>query len=400
MRKNQPFTFYEFFAGGGMVRAGLGRNWQCLFANDIDAKKSAAYLTNWGDRELVTKDVRDIDTDDLPGDPDLVWASFPCQDLSLAGKGAGLNGQRSGVFWPFWRLFRKLNARNRKPRILVLENVCGALTSHGGLDFAAIAAAFAKENYRFGALVMDASGFVPQSRPRLFIVAVPARTPLDPALIGTGPNPHWRTKALCSAHARLPDRTQGFWIWWNIPTPTPRTLQLADVIETGGTDFPWHTPHETARLLEMMSPANEAKVKAAGLAGYPSYGAIYRRTRTDESGRRMQRAEVRFDGMAGCLRTPAGGSSRQVIVVVEGETVRSRLISSREAARLMGLPDQYKLPANYNDAYHLAGDGVVVPVVRHLAKHLLEKILNFSSREIDERAIATSRDSSIGIPRS
>ena len=100
-------------------------------------------------------------------------------------------------------------------------------------------------------------------------------------------------------------------------------------------------------------------------------GALYRRTRNG-----VQRAEVRFDDVAGCLRTPAGGSSRQLILVVEKGKVRSRLISSRETARLMGLPDEYRLPENYNEAYHLTGDGVVVPVVRFIAEHILEPILD------------------------
>ena len=92
-------------------------------------------------------------------------------------------------------------------------------------------------------------------------------------------------------------------------------------------------------------------------------GTVYKRTRVDEVGRKVQRAEIRFDDIAGCLRTPAGGSSRQVIVVVDGDRVRSRLISPRETARLMGLRDDYELPTNYNEAYHLTGDGVAVPVV-------------------------------------
>jgi DNA (cytosine-5)-methyltransferase 1 len=100
-------------------------------------------------------------------------------------------------------------------------------------------------------------------------------------------------------------------------------------------------------------------------------GTIYRRTRNGH-----QRAEVRFDGLAGCLRTPGGGSSRQTIIVVKGDSVRSRLLSAREAARLMGLTDSYKLPARYNDAYHLAGDGVAVPVVAHLKQHLFNPILS------------------------
>jgi hypothetical protein len=81
--------FYEFFAGGGMARAGLGDGWKCLFANDFDYKKGETYRKNWGDKELRTLDVGKLRTSDLPGSADLAWASFPCQDLSLAG-GAGI----------------------------------------------------------------------------------------------------------------------------------------------------------------------------------------------------------------------------------------------------------------------------------------------------------------------
>ena len=104
-------------------------------------------------------------------------------------------------------------------------------------------------------------------------------------------------------------------------------------------------------------------------------GGVYKRTRPDSNGNKRQRAEIRFDKVAGCLRTPGGGSSRQTIMVVEGSSTRSRLLSPREAARLMGLSDDYILPARYNDAYHVAGDGVCVPVVRYLANCLLEPIL-------------------------
>ncbi len=125
----------------------------------------------------------------------------------------------------------------------------------------------------------------------------------------------------------------------------------------------------------MMSDVNREKVNEAKSAGRRIVGAIYKRTRRDEVGRKVQRAEIRFDDIAGCLRTPAGGSSRQVIMVVNGKSVRSRLISPRETARLMGIPDSYALPSNYNEAYHLTGDGVAVPVVRHLARHIFEPLL-------------------------
>jgi DNA (cytosine-5)-methyltransferase 1 len=143
--------YYEFFAGGGMARAGVGSHWTCLFANDIDPKKAFSYATNWGEQQVVVKDVAGLKSADLPGIADLVWASFPCQDLSLAGMGAGLDGDRSGTFWPFWNLMAALRVEKRAPRMIVLENVKGALTSHGGRDFAAIGAALTSANYRFGA---------------------------------------------------------------------------------------------------------------------------------------------------------------------------------------------------------------------------------------------------------
>ena len=164
--------FYEFFSGAGMARAGLGNQWRCLFANDIDRKKAATYGRNWGAESLLCGDVKDVTADDLSGYADLAWASFPCQDLSLAGSGAGLSGERSGTFWPFWRLMLQLVHESRAPSIIVLENVCGALTSHGGKDFETICRALRDGGYRVGPLVVDAALFVPQSRPRLLIVAV------------------------------------------------------------------------------------------------------------------------------------------------------------------------------------------------------------------------------------
>ena len=98
--------FFEFFAGGGMARMGLGPNWNCLFANDFDRKKAQSYKDNWGADVLKFADVRHISVSDLPSQADLVWGSFPCQDLSLAGGGAGLKGDRSGTFWPFWDVIK------------------------------------------------------------------------------------------------------------------------------------------------------------------------------------------------------------------------------------------------------------------------------------------------------
>ena len=369
------FDFFEFFAGGGMVRAGLGANWRCRFANDFDTKKSAVYRRNWRDGALKTADVRALTTKDLPGAVDLAWASFPCQDLSLAGGGAGLKGDRSGTFWPFWSLMKDLIAEGRPPRIIALENVCGTLTSHEGKDFAAICSNFEKAGYVFGAVVIDAALFVPHSRPRLFMIGVHGDVEIPAALVQGTASPLWHTRGLRTALDSTSAKVRRNWIWWSLPEPERRNTTFADLVEDNPSGVEWHTPSETRRLVGMMSDVNRAKLEVAKGAKRRLVGTIYKRTRFDDAGRKVQRAEIRFDDVAGCLRTPMGGSSRQTIMLIEGKKVRSRLLSPREAARLMGLPEEYELPANYNEAYHIAGDGVAVPVVRFLAANIFEPIL-------------------------
>ncbi|MHB8286020.1 MAG: DNA cytosine methyltransferase [Caulobacteraceae bacterium] len=304
-----------------------------------------------------------------------MWGSFPCQDLSLAGVGAGLKGERSGTFYPFWDVVRALKADGRAPKVIAVENVCGTLTSHGGKDFEAICKTFADAGYRFGSLVINADLFVPQSRPRLFVIGVRSDVAIDPALLSPAPLAPFHTRGLCRAVDSLPPTLRSKALWWNLPTPSHRVMTFADEIEEAPTSVAWHTPAETQQLLAMMSPVNMAKVNSAMRAGRRMVGGVYKRTRLDELGVKVQRAEVRFDDVSGCLRTPAGGSSRQLILVIDGKRVRSRLISARETARLMGIPDEYKLPKSYNEAYHLTGDGVVVDVVRHLALHVFEPLI-------------------------
>ncbi len=366
------FAFQEFFAGGGMVRAGLGDGWTCQFANDVDLAKAATYRDNWGPVGLHVGDVRALTPGDLPGQADLAWASFPCQDLSLAGQGRGLGGERSGTFHAFWSLMTALGDLGRGPRIVAIENVCGTLTSRGGQDFVAICRTFAEAGYRFGALVIDAALFVPQSRPRLFIVGVRDNLPVPDHMIAGEPVAVFHTPALSRAIAGLPTEVAERALWWAMPVPPRREAILADLID----DTTWHTPEQTDALLELMSPLHRTRIAQALEQGGLHVGSVFRRTRADGRGGRVQRAEVRFDGMAGCLRTPSGGSSRQSIVVIENGLARSRLISPRETARLMGLNDGYRLPSGSSRAYHLTGDGVVVPVVRHLARHLFEPILD------------------------
>ena len=297
-------TFYEFFAGGGMARAGLGPNWTCTFANDFDEMKANVYRANWGGDHLVVEDVAKIATAQMPGQADLAWASFPCQDLSLAGSYAGIGHPsqkeqtRSGTFWPFWGHMRRLEDEGRGPRIIALENVYGVLRSQGGNDFKAIASALSGGNYRFGALVIDAARFLPQSRPRVFVIGVRRDMVVPVGLTADTPQAVWHPKALCEAFNILTDEAKRKWLWWNPPTPEPRRMHFKDIVTDQPQGVRWHTQAETETLLAMMTDLNRQKVEAAKRSGVRAVGGVYKRTRV-EGDARMQRAEVRFDDVAG-----------------------------------------------------------------------------------------------------
>jgi DNA (cytosine-5)-methyltransferase 1 len=259
------------------------------------------------------------------------------------------------------------------------------LTSHGGKDFEFLVASLADAGYSAGALIIDAVHFLPQSRPRLFVIGLFGnRAPGET----TAAAPNGCPTCLLSAHARLPAALREQWIWWNLPVPQSTPPTFESILEPDFTAA-WHSPQQTAHILSLMSPLHRGKLAAAQRAGERIAGTVYRRTRHG-----VQRAEVRFDRIAGCLRTPAGGSSRQAVILVEGDRVRTRLLSAREAARLMGFPDSYPLPARYNDAYHLFGDGVAVPVAAWLSERLLLPLLSkevrpASTPPVDTKYFAT-----------
>ena len=356
-----------------MASEGLGADWHCLLANDICPKKGRSYAANHGEGSLHVGCISELDADEIGQAPDLAWASFPCQDLSLAGTMSGLDGNRSGAFWPFWALMKQLGEKQRRPRVIALENVPGLLSTNGGKDFVELVTALTGGGYRVGSIVLDAQSFVPQSRKRVFILAFSQDT--EPPYSQAFPSEQWHPDALLRATDKFDTATASRWLWLNPPLPREGADSLADIIEDQPRGVTWHSEEKTAQLLEMMDETNRTKLNQAMLSSDLVVGAIYKRTRPDKKGGKIQRAEIRFD-VAGCLRTPGGGSSRQIILVGTDGGIRTRLLSPREAARLMGLPEKYILPENYNEAYHLLGDGVVVPAVDFIAQNLIEPALS------------------------
>ena len=112
-----------------------------------------------------------------------------------------------------------------------------------------------------------------------------------------------------------------------------------------------------------------------------SYGTVFRRVRY---GRSM--AELRTDGVAGCLRTPRGGSGRQILFVAGRNRYAVRLLTPRECARLMGA-DDFRITVSLNQALFGFGDAVCVPVVRWIAENYLTPVW----KELNAKEIAKER---------
>ena len=354
-------SFLEFFAGSGLVAEGLKDYFYAAWANDISVKKAEVYAANHGVEHFQLGSITDVSGNSLPRSA-LSWASFPCQDLSLAGLAGGINAARSGLVWEWLRVIDELEAQ---PPVLVAENVLGLVSSAGGSNYRALHQALVARGYVVGAMVIDAERFIPQSRPRVFVVAVLAGIALPQSVVGVAPN--WlHPDPICKAAAGL-ER----WVWWAMPEPPKRQLQLSDIIQW---DAAFANAAIDARNISLIAPRHRKYLDLV-----PSKKAFaapgYKRTRNGK-----QVLELRFDNLAGCLRTPRGGSSRQVIVIKKNDEIRSRLLTVRETARLMGAPENYQIPGSYNDGYMAMGDAVAVPVVRWLAEHLLVPLVRAHER--------------------
>ncbi len=369
-------TFLEFFAGGGFARMGLGEDWRCILANDWDDKKAEVYKSNWGKSDFIHDDIGSLSAKDIDAVTDLAWASFPCQDVSLAGAGAGLDGKRSGTFWPFWKIILGLIADEKAPSLIVLENVCGMITSRKGHDFDAICNAMAENGYKVGAIVVDAALFLPHSRQRVFVIGV--RKELDvPSELLTETPKYFQSEPLRRIVGEKLSIDPRMWLNWNLTPPINEVGSLQTILEKDDS-VKWDSHEQTCHLLNLMSSTTLKKLRHVRKDGATTIGTVYRRMRTNAQGAKVQRAEIRFDGIAGCLRSPSGGSSKQTVISVAGNDIRTRRLTGREALRLMGVPDHYKTHASENEIYRLAGEGVAVPVVRYLSRMLLEPIIDFN----------------------
>lgn len=337
------YRFHEFFAGSGLVSLGLSSSFKACWANDISERKRRVYAANLDASIFNLGDIAEVVGSDLP-DAQLSWASFPCQDLSVAGKIGGIHSDRSGLVWHWMRIIDELD--NRAPLVVCLENVSGLMSSNNGDDYRYLHEQLSARGYAVGAVLVNASLFVPQSRPRVFVIAT--RGPIPEGM--TSPVATW----LHPGSVAKVGRTIENFVWWTAERPCDRRLEIDQLIED--------VPFDKNAVVSLIPKSHLSKFDASGR----SYATAYRRTRAGK-----QVLELRCDGIAGCLRTPGGGSSKQFLVHRGDRGLEARLLTVREVARLMGAPDSWDLPGSDNDGYFAMGDAVVAPVAEWLGKTFL-----------------------------
>lgn len=369
----RDFTVAEFFAGIGLARLGLeqAKRLKVAWANDIAEKKQEMYLKHFGTVDAAHYEREDIKIiaanpveAGVPQDLDVAWASFPCTDLSLAGERKGLAGEHSGTFWDFAKIIELLGERG--PKVVALENVNGLATSHDGEDLRTLVKELNRLEYSVDVLTLDARRWVPQSRPRLFVIGVkklPKTEDSEKRNIELRPkwlNHIFDADDLKTHRADLPPLP---------PLKSTGWTQLVSRIPESDVEHLWWDKERMARFEGELSDVQQNRVKKLKALGEVVYRTAYRRTRGG-----VPQWEIRNDDIAGCLRTTGGGSSKQAVVRIEKKRLQARWMTPREYASLMGAPD-YKLLDHENQARMGFGDAVCVDAVAWLAVNYLQPLL-------------------------
>lgn len=390
--RSQP-TAAEFFAGMGLVRRAMeadssapGRStrWRTVFANDYDPLKQRLYAATFADTASIWSgaDIRTLAASDIPR-VDLWTASFPCTDLSLAGGRGGIHRGQSGAVWELLRLLKETPPSCR-PAALLFENVTGLLSSRtgeasgrrgeGDTDFHALVRAVNGVGYAVEPLLVDASWFTPQSRPRLYLLAEPigAHPPAD--LDDARSHPA-RPARVLSAMRNAPGLR---WHARPLPPLPNRAATLESIIADPSDDSPlWWGRERAAYFLAQVHPGHQAEARRRIAADAMSHATAFRRVRPcGPGGEKRSVIELRTDGLAGCLRLPKGGSAKQIVFRAGRGRFAVRHMTPAECGRLQGVND-LALPLDGmgagkaggaafspNEALTGLGDAVCVPAAR------------------------------------
>ncbi|HAT1597531.1 TPA: DNA (cytosine-5-)-methyltransferase [Legionella pneumophila] len=338
------FTFIDLFAGIGGIRLGFEEiGGECIFTSEWDRYSQKTYRANFNDHHPVVGDITKVDTDLIP-DHDVLLAGFPCQPFSLAGvskknslgRAHGFECNTQGTL--FFDVERIIAAK--KPKAFLLENVKNLKSHDGGKTFAVIMETLKKKlGYHVHTMIIDANGFVPQHRERIFIVGFKENMPFS---------------------------------WDKLNRPARGTVLMKDILhpEDGSeTAEPPYTAGKKAivnkdfiltdrlwNYLQAYKEKHEAKGNGFG------FGLT-----TGEDTARTLSARYHKDGSE--------------ILIHRGKNKNPRRLTPRECARLMGYPDSFVIPVSNTQAYRQFGNSVVVPVIQEIAKIMKPHIQEMTSRK-------------------
>lgn len=422
-----PLTAISLFTGVGGFDLGLDRaGFRPVLLCEFDAWKHTVLAHHWP--EVPIHD--DVRTLDAPPSADIVHGGFPCQDVSIAGKRAGLAGGRTGLFWDALRVVDAV-----QPRAVLLENVPGLLSSNGGRDFGVVLGELADRGYGVAYRVLDAQHFgVPQRRRRVFVLALAGDDPRaaaeraaavlalreggggDPApsdeagadaparadggagngrvvgaLAGVGQNGGWRIGAdeaaaghLVAVHRVADTLTSGSHPNSNRPGRRREDDTIPVVANTlkgqrgkgGGGIGPEETLIPVAfHLTQDPISGNVAPAMGKGNSeGCATIGVLaYRKSARVNADPDSAETWV-DDGLANTLNAFDVGDVRTTHAIVEPAASGVRRLTPVECERLMGWPDGWTAPegvkAPDSRRYAACGDGVAAPVAEWIGHRL------------------------------
>jgi DNA (cytosine-5)-methyltransferase 1 len=355
-------TFGSLFAGVGGFDLGFeSAGYECRFQVEWDPHCQQTLAHRWPQVPRWS-DVSDVSGFELPP-VDVVTYGFPCQDLSVAGKRAGLDGQRSHLFFEAVRIITEMRqaTNGRYPTWAVAENVAGLLNADGGSAMARVVDELAAA----GAVViewatLDAQWFgVPQRRRRVFIASN-----FNPAVAGRCPDPLF---PVASSSARNPSESH-----------EARQDSAGDAASgigfalnsIGGYD----TGVGTFRRVSSREWADDDTGACLAARDYKDHGDLITQPIgfVAEGG---SHSVTPLDNLSPTVRVGSGVGIPSPPAVVQPDLAVRRL-TPVECERLMGWPDDHTLhradgKTNSDSVrYKMCGNGVVAPVARWVAKHL------------------------------
>lgn len=306
------FKFIDLFAGIGGFRIPLEKlGGDCVFSSEKDKYARKTYSSNFN--EIPSGDITKIKNEDIP-EHDVLCAGFPCQSFSISGKQKGFEDTRGTLFYEIARI-----AKFHKPKVLLLENVKNLVRHNNGETFNIMRNTIKEMGYDFHYKVLNASKYgVPQSRKRVFIVGL--RSDIN--------------------HSKF-----------KFPKPTNEPVKLKDILQ----------PDNLTREYVKDTKVNWKENKQTSLFKKPKLKPI--RIGTVNKGGQGERIydinghSITLSAYGGGLFSKTGGYK------INGKV---RKLSPRECARLMGFPDNFKIPVSDAQAWKQFGNSVVIDLVEKI----------------------------------